>query len=287
MGTSKSGTGPGPGVPLVPPWVPDPIPPADEDDSDTANPKGQDQQSQPNTEAQLAPALQSEPLAPAGRFGPARTSLGSFARMGSSDDMRRAVRHYVRKGYGGADSATKRMGGTARTAGTLYGVLSASAAGRAAASGSPFDPAILAGRTASQVMDALVEAVRPTDGTQDAEASRSAVRNAMSELLNRFPNADLLDLTEEQRLFAVQGFIALDVYTRFELDLGKTVQERAPSATAALSRLKEVKDYVRETVSASFRALAKTGERLGARRVSELTRQTLRAAFEVFGGYIQ
>lgn len=285
MGMSRSGTGPGPGVPLVPPWVPDPPPPADGDGPDKAN--GQDQQTQPAPAAQPAPASQPVPLAPPGRFGPARTSLGGFARTGSSGDMQRGIGHYVRKGYGGAASATQRMGGTARTAGTLYGALSSAAAGQAAAPGSPFDPAILAGRSADEVMDALVEAVRPADGTQDAEASRSAIRNAMSELLNRFPDANLLDLAQEQRLFAIEGFVALDVYNRFVLDLGKTIQEKAPRAIVALSRLKEVKDYVKQTVSARFRALTKAGAKLGARRISELARQTLRATFEVFEDYVR
>jgi hypothetical protein len=179
------------------------------------------------------------------------------------------------------------MGGTARTAGTLYGALSAIAAGQAAAPGSPFDPVILAGRSVDEVMDALVEAVRPTDGTQDADSSRVAIRNAMSELLNRYPDANLLDLTEEQRLFAIEDFVALDVYNRFVLDLGKTIQEKAPSATAALSRLKDVKDYLRQTVSARFRALVKAGEKLGVRPISELTRQALHTSFQVFEDYIQ
>jgi hypothetical protein len=44
MGTSKSGTGPGPGVPLTPPWVPDAVPaapPADGDGDGTDGADGQ------------------------------------------------------------------------------------------------------------------------------------------------------------------------------------------------------------------------------------------------------
>ena len=48
-------------------------------------------------------------------------------------------------------------------------------------------------------MDAIVEAVRPADGTQDAEANRAAIKDALSELLTMFPDADLLNLTEDQR----------------------------------------------------------------------------------------
>ncbi len=282
MGTSKSSTGPGPGVPLVPPWVPAPAAPVDGDGGDDTG--GPDQQAQPD---QPAPAPQPVPIAPAARFGPARTSLGSFARTGSSDDMRSGLGHYVRKGYGGAATAARRMGCTARTAGTLYGALSSAAAGQPAAPGSPFDPALLAGRSADEVMDALVEAVRPVDGTQDAEAGRVAIRNALSELLERFPDADLLDLSEDQRVYAIEHYVALDVYNRFALDLGKTVQDKAPSASAALSRLKDVKDYVKQTVAARFRDLGKAGEQLGARRISEMVRQALRNTFEVFEEYVR
>ena len=197
------------------------------------------------------------------------------------------IGHYVRKGYGGARSATRRMGGTARSAAALYGALVTAATGQPATPGSPFDPAILSGRSLDEVMDALVEAVRPIDGTQDADASRAAVRDAMSELLNRFPEADLLDLTEDQRLHGIEGFVALDIYGRFVLDVGKTIQDKAPTAIAALSRLKDVKDYVRQTVSACFRALVKTGDTLGASRISELVQQTLRATFEVFEDYVR
>ena len=96
---------------------------------------------------------------------------------------------------------------------------------------------------------------------------RAAIRYALSELLGRFPDANLLDLSEDQRLFAIERYVALDVYSRFTLDVGKTVKDRAPSASAALSRLKDVKDYIKETISARFRDLRKAGEQLGARRI--------------------
>ena len=283
MGTSSSGTGPGPGVPLVPPWVPDPLNPTDWDAPE--NPDDQNPPAQPAPEPQPAPAHQSAPLAPPARFRPARTSLGRFARNGSADDMRRGIGHYVRRGYRGADSATQRMGGTARTAGKLYIALSSAAAGQTGTPSSPFDPVILAGRSADEVMDALVEVVRPTDGTQDAEGARAAIRSAMADLLNRFPDANILELSEDQRLFTIERYVALDVFNRFNLDLGKTIQKRAPSAVAGLTRLKEIKDYVKQTVSARFRALIGADEQFGARRVSELARQALRATFEVFEDY--
>nr|WP_244510585.1 Qat anti-phage system associated protein QatB [Microvirga guangxiensis] len=136
-------------------------------------------------------------------------------------------------------------------------------------------------------MDAVVEAVRPIDGTQDAEASRAAIRDALSELLTRFPDADLLSLDDDQRNFAIERFAAFDVVRRFELDVGKTIIEKAPSAAAALSRLKQVRDFVKETVAASFRKLRAAGRSLSAGRVNRVVRDALRETFVVFEGYAE
>ena len=271
MGTSNSSIGPGSGLPLVPPWAADPSS-VDIDSSEGSD--DQDQQPQP------------APLAPARRFSPARRNLGDFAHTGTSHRMYRGLGHYIHKGYGGAGTAARRMAGTARTAGRLYGVLSSTDAGQPVP-GSPLDSILLTGGSADEIMDAVVEAVRPVDGTQDAEAAQKAIRTALSELLNQFPNADILDLSEDQRIFAIESYIALDVFNRFNLDLGKTLQDKAPSASVAFSRLKDIKDYIKQTVSAQFRALHTAEEQLNAHRISELAQQALQNTFEVFEEYVQ
>jgi hypothetical protein len=199
--------------------------------------------------------------------------------------MRRSLGHYVRRGYGGAATAARRFGGTAATADALDGALATVATGQAAAPGSPLDPALLAGRSVEDVMDAVVEAVRPVDGTQDAEAERPSIRDALSELLTRYPDADLLNLEADQRAYAIERFAATDVYRRFDLDLGKALRDKAPSAVTALSRLKQVKDYVKETVAAAFRRMRDAGRAVTAGRVNQIVRDALRDTFEVFEGY--
>lgn len=281
MGTSKSSGGAPSGVPLVPPWVPDPVP------QDAVADGAEDAQGDVG-EQQPPPTVQPAPdLAPAGRFAPSRTSLGRFARSGSADDMRRGVGHYVSKGLGGSSSAARRFGGTARTAGTLYGALSSAAGGQPPRPGSPLDPRLLAGRSAAEVMDAVVEAVRPVDGTQDAEASRKAIRDGLADLLERFPDADLLNLAEDQRLFVIERYIATDIYNRIILDVGKALQDKAPGYAAALSRMRQIRDYVRETVAARFRTLRKAAASLSARAISQMAAQALRETFGVFEDYVK
>ncbi len=293
MGTSGSSKGPGSGVPMVPPWTPEA--PAGDAPNDAAPNDGE---TAPSDEAPgedgLAPQIPAPapmptpvPIAPQGRFSSARRSLGDYARTGDGDYMRKGLGHYVRTGYGGSGTTTRRFGGTAATADALGNALASVAAGQPAAPGSPLDPTLLAGRSAQEVMDAVVEVVRPIDGTQDSEAERAAIRDALSELLTQFPDADLLNLNSDQRSLAIERFTAINVSRRFELDLGKTILEKAPSAETALSRLKQVHDYVKETVAASFRKLRNAGRSLTTGRVSLVVQDALRETFQVFEGYAE
>lgn len=293
MGTSQSSKGAPGGVSMVPSWV-DPVAPAagggdggGAPDTDGAGDgSGDDAQSPTQTPSTLQPAPAiAAPVAARGRFAGARRSLGAFASSGDAGAMRRGVGHFVKNGYGGASTATRRFGGTATSAGVLYSMLSG--ASQQSQPGQPLDPAVLAGRSARECIDAVVEATRPTDGTLDAEAARRAINDALTELLQRFPEADILNLDEEQREFAVERYVAFDVFRMFEVDLGAHIQAKAPSAQTALARMKEVRNYIRETVSASFRKLRTAGQTLTASRVTTLVRQALRDAFVVFEGYAE
>ncbi len=279
MGTSQSSRGPGPGVPLVPPWVPPPPPPF----PDGASPN----QPPPPTSANPAQALPiagpgSVPLAMPGRFGSARTYLGKFARSGEGTSLRRGVSDYVTKGYGGRSTAAKRLEGTARTAGALHGALSALVTGQQGEFSGSLSRSLLQGKSAREIIDAVLEAVRPVDGTQDAEASREAVNDSLSDLLERFPDADLLALTDDQRALVVETFTAEDLFRRLVLDVGKHIQDAAPTASEALSRLAQIRDYIREVISDSFTRLRDSGTPLTSGHVASTVRSALSAALEVF-----
>ncbi len=271
---------------MVPPWVPDAnLPGAGGDEAAPAAGAPQDGGAPPAepTPAPANPAA-AVPLSPRGRFAPARTALGRFARSGDVGSMRRGIGGYVHKGYGGSGTAAKRFGGSARTAGVLYGALDPALRSQIALPGGQLDPAVLQGRSADAVMNAVVDAVRPVDGTQDAEAGRYAIKEALSDLLTQFPDAQLIDLTEDQRLFAVERFLALDVYRRFELDVGMTIQRNALTLTEALARLKEVKDYIKETVAVALKKVG-TPAGLTARAVAKVAESVLRETFTVFESY--
>jgi hypothetical protein len=136
-------------------------------------------------------------------------------------------------------------------------------------------------------LDAVVEASRPHDGTQDAESSREAVRDALTDLLTRFPEADLLELTEAQREFTVERFVVNDVFRRFELDVGKHILVKAPTAAIGAKRMQEAKNYIAEVVAGAFRKLAEQGVELTRRTAIKTTVKALRESCRVFEGYIK
>jgi hypothetical protein len=179
------------------------------------------------------------------------------------------------------------MGGTIRNSETLFSAVSGIPGNPLQAPGALLDPAMLAGRSADDIMDAVTDAVRPVDGTQDSESSRAAIRDALSDTLEKYPDADLLNLTDQQKEHAVEVFVAADIYGRFNLDLGTHVIENAPSASAGLSRLKEIRDYIRETVAEAFRNLKSKGQSLSKSRVAAVVRDAIHETFEVFEGYTQ
>lgn len=271
MGTSQSSKGPGSSVSLVPPWADDVPPQIEGFDGDSS---AEDEQP-----AELPPA----PLAPPRRFRDARRSLGRFAGTGSRRDLERALAHYVGHGYGGGSTMARRLGATSTNASRLNRVL---VSGTRPDGTALRDETLATGTNADVVMDAIVEAVRPVDGTQDSEASRKAMRDALSDLLDRYPTADLLALNDAQRQFVIERYAALDVYGRFCLDLQKSLMNKAPDAATALNRLKQIRAFITEHVAASFRSIREKGFPATTHSITRLTKEALRETFGVFEEYL-
>jgi len=282
MGTSTSSSGPGSGVPLVPPWAP-PAPPLVPNGPEPA-PELEVPNSPTDKEADTDASQEpSSAIAVPARFGPARTALGGFGRTGSRADLRRGVGSYVSKGYSGPRTAATRFSGTAATASTLGNVLFSLANDQVV---NGLDKSLLAAMDGDELLDNLVEAIRKVDGTQDAEAERSSTREALSETLELFPDEDPLNLSEEARAYAVERFVALDVFNRFVLDVGLAIQASAPNAIQALSRLDEAKDYIAQTIGSAFRSMESKGVTVTSSTISSLVRTVLQDAFEVFEEYV-
>jgi hypothetical protein len=179
------------------------------------------------------------------------------------------------------------MGGTSHTAGRLHGVLDALSRGEALPPEVALDAASLPGRDAKEIGDAIAEAIRPSDGTWDAEASRDAIAQAIADLAEQNPGIDLTALTPEQIDLVVELYLAHDLAHRVEFDVGFHVQDKAPDTATAVSRLEDIKSYVRESVSASFRATRDAGQRMTRRAAASIAHKVLEDTFQVFADYVR
>lgn len=294
MGTSASSRGPGsgPDIPIVPPWVdsppqqpaPQPPQPIPKPGQTPTSPSPQAPQS-PNPQVLPPPNPQPQPQpepSPPGRWRGVRTSLGKFG--GGGDDrgrhLRRGLGHYSRSGMGGSGNAARRMGGSARTASVLHSALTALANGEPLPQELGIDPQALVGLSPSEFADALVDAIRPIDGTQDAEATRDSVARALSDMLDQ--KADITSLTPQQVDQVTASTLGYDVALRIELDVGKAIIAKAPTKGDGLERLQEMKDYVREIVAAEYAEERASVGTVGRAAIERISRNAIQQAFEVF-----
>jgi len=148
------------------------------------------------------------------------------------------------------------------------------------------NPATLAGRSQREIADAVTDALRPIDGSQDTDAARDAMSRAFSELLDAEPAADLMALSTDQIERVVEAYIANDLTNRIDLDVGNAILDKAPDAAAGVSRLEEMKAYVRQELARRFRAREAVGERMNRQSASALSSAVLRDTFEVFESYL-
>lgn len=252
MGTSASSKGPGSGVPLVPAWVGD------------------------------NPAV-AEPA----RFRSARTNLGSFAKNGSNESLRRGLGHYSRSGLGGSVTGSARMGRSTAVAGGFADVLSALRDGLLLPPDIPLDPAALAGKSQQEIADAIIDAVTPTDGTQDAESSRDSAARAFAEVLEINPAADLMALPQDMVELFFERFLANDLVARIQLDVGKAVLDRAPDSATAVQRLETMQSFVKQEFNRALQALKDVGQRLQQGNGKAIGDAAIKATLDVFEGWLK
>jgi len=275
MGTSQSSKGPKSKVRLIPTWVENPeVPPGDP-------PLPDDLTEQPPTEETSTD--QGEPIvAQTARFAAARQNLGNFARSGDNAKLRAGMSSYVKSGHGGSKTAAQRMASTSATAGRLFSFLSAPPVGTGPGQLRSVDPRLQPGRSAQDIIDAVIEGVQPVNGTLDAEASRHAINAALSELLIQPPQADLLALTADQLELVVELYVAQDVFFHIELDVGQALRQQGVSALMLTDRLRQARDYVQATVSGAFDELRRQGQAITAPSVQAVTQRALELTMEVF-----
>lgn len=178
------------------------------------------------------------------------------------------------------------MGRSTRAAGGYADVLRALSDGTQIPADVPLDPAALAGKGQQDVADAIIHAVTPSDGTQDADISRDSAARAFAEVLQQDPNADLAALSAEQIELFFELFLANDLVSRIQLDVGMAVFDKASNSAEAVQRLEQMQQYVRQEFLRSIRELKAAGTRLQQGNGKALGDSAIKATLEIFEEWV-
>ncbi|AVA23692.1 hypothetical protein [Rhizobium sp. NXC24] len=295
MGTSKTSNGPGKNVPLVPNWVnPDSPPPPPREPlsppplDGTPSPPKRPPEKKPDKPQEEKPDQPPAPqLAPARRFTSARRAIGNFTKTGDTGNLRSALGNYVRSGYGGANTATQRMGRSTSAAGGVFDILSPDGT---AVAGEPrtLDLGALAGLSTDEIAERIADAVNPADVSLDDAGVREAVAEAVSSVLSEHESADITALPTELVEECYIRTLSISTFNILIADIGASLQRAAHgNAGLANDRLKEISDWVREEYSAQYTKFKSSGGQLTKRTATSIARDITAQVMDIFESYLE
>lgn len=262
MGTSKSSTGPGQHVGLVPPWL--------------------------DTSKVSVPGAQPGQVPLPNRFIEARRALGNFIRTGQTTSLQHGLGGYVGKGYRGSGNASARMGQAATTASRAYSFLSGIADGTVALKDVGIDLAAINNAPMEEVVDALVDAICKDDTSLDDAAGRQAVNEALCEVLNEDLDIDPLGMSPEAIREVYLRTLAYHVYDNILLDIGYRLQTGAHGDAKLFNdRCVEIRDYIRESYREQLEAIEAQGRSLSKGTCDAIAREVNHFALGIFESWFE
>ncbi|KAA0695646.1 hypothetical protein DTW90_21965 [Neorhizobium sp. P12A] len=299
MGTSKTSSGPGKNVPLVPSWVGSDTPPIetlpsppltgpDGDGGPLSSPAVP-----PDKKPEVAPEEQKpgpqQPMAPPRRFTAAKRAIGDFTKSGDERRLRKALGNYVRNGYGGSSTASQRMSKAASAASGVYDVLSRGQTTESDGAEAPIlDLSSLAGLSHSEVAERIAEAVNPGDVSLDDAGAREAIAEAISSVLSENEDADVTNLPTELAEECYVRTLSISIFNVLVADIGASVWRAAHgNAPLANERLKEISDYVREAYRAQYVKLKARGTNINRGNSGRIGREITALVMDIFESYLE
>lgn len=281
MGTSGSTRGTGNGTSLLPTFLNDPdggpLPggdgPADGDDG------GGDGGAPPEADTPR-PAIPA--AAPDNRFSSARRNFSTFASSGGNDRraLRRAVRDYVRSGYGNSRNATGAMGSSRRSAANVLGVLRGFSRDGAAQTLNRFNLGALAGRPAGEVLTALTDVICRDGGTIDEAIAREAwLETVASVEAAGITDVDAMTAAEFGEVFL--SFISQSVQAKLFQEIGVN-GFRVADLDEIRAFESQFRSYVDGRVRDSFNADLSDLAQMSDDRITAIVEQTYREAWDLF-----
>ena len=277
MGTSKSYGGPKGRTPLLPPWAPPP-PPGDPD-GPTPPPGLPDPLAPPSPlpappadgtppagpppadgvppadatpPAPIPPAAPAFPQAPDTSWTSAKIAIGKFASAGGGAKAFQPIARNFVRAQGGPRQATRGSARGVRTAQFLAGALTAFVQGGEPAL-SQFVGRDFVGRSADEVLAALVDELAPGGAQNEDAAARDAACMVLEDLFVRYSvdtaglaGLTTLDMAEVGRV--VVQYVATYIFTRLMQVLAIRLERNDLTPAAACRMERDIRGYVIDRV---------------------------------------
>jgi hypothetical protein len=278
MGTSSSSSGPGGGVPFDPPWLSSV---ASEIGSPLEEISGEPSQPDQNPQ-QTEPATQPVEMAPPGRFGNARRHLGEYASSGDRGSLKKALGSYSRKGMGGASKVASRMRTSTSAGAGLFNFLQGVRDSADTKVRDWVNQLTSKNISAYEVADEIIDQVISTGGSLEEESCRDSMAQAMSDLLTIDPDVDLLNMDNDSIWTVMELFMANEAFNRLNLDIGQLFESERYSPREAVSRMNDMRDYLKSEISAQIQDLRKDTSNPTKAEMNSMLQYAIKITFEVF-----
>lgn len=274
MGTSTPFGGPKGGNPLVPDFV---------NDGD-GSPAPAPQNSDGAPPVPPAPPPRPAPVPPPtpDRFRSARRNFTKFASSGGSDRraLGRAVSQYVSQAAGGSGPAARRMGSSRGAAARIAGFLGDVSARGLQAALATFNLAGLAGRSAADILSALVEYFCPEGGSIDEGIARDAFMETVIDLADAGVT-DMANLTPDQMQTVLELYVAHTIEDRIYNDIGIKGVELPADVSAAEAVRDQLHEFILGGVADAFSEAAIDFTAIDPNIIGQTTDRIYEAAFDI------
>lgn len=251
MGTSSIYTGPK-RSPLLPSDFIDDKNPSDEFES----PNSESGDEKPNDEGERSregkeSLVTNSQLAWSG----AKKLMSKYA-SGSSNNYKSAISHYV-KAKGGSKAASRVAATGVKTlinVGRLFGSISTK--GLKESLSSEFTD--LDGKSINEILAIIINYVNPAPVTKEEAVSRKALITTLEEFYNEIDGESgdfsLFDsLTKDSINLIIPKYIEAYIYELLISDLGSRVEVNSKSSSEAITKEKEIKDYINSKVETALK----------------------------------
>jgi len=276
MGTSSSSAGPGAAVPFDPPWLNDIT-------AKLGSPLEQiiNQDSKQDT-PQIQPGTPAYGIAPQRRFSNARRNLNDFIKTGNKESLKKALGNYSHKGMGGAANLANRMRTSTTVGAGLFNFLQGVRDNANPKIREWVNQLSNEKLSAYEVIDKIVNHILSTGGSIEEESIRDSMALAMSDLLTIYPDVDLMNMDNDSIWTVMELFIANEAFNRLCMDIGQLFESAKYSPENAVSRMNDMKEYLRSEISAQIQELKSDKSNLSKSDVNNILQSALRITFEIF-----